>query len=85
MTGSLIREEITLIGVSGGGGFSNTQELHDMQHKEAMTAKKWEQWEQAVREELERFKEHGVFEVVNIKDLTKGVKMLTSTWTMKMK
>ena len=40
MTGSLIREEITLIGVSGGGGFSNTQELHDMQHKEAMTAKK---------------------------------------------
>ena len=56
-----------------------------MQHKEAMTAKKWEQWEQAVREELERFKEHGVFEVVNIKDLTKGVKMLTSTWTMKMK
>ena len=40
MTGSLIREEITLIGVSGGGGFSNTQELHVMQHKEAMTAKK---------------------------------------------
>ena len=27
MTGSLIREEITLIGVSGGGGFSNTQEF----------------------------------------------------------
>ena len=42
MAGSLIRDEIALIGAgaSVGGGFSNTQELHVMKYKEAMATKK---------------------------------------------
>ena len=73
MTGSSIKDEIALIGAGVGGGFTNTQELHVMKYKEAMTTSKKKEWEQAVREELNRFKEHEVFEVVNIKDVPKGV------------
>ena len=68
-----------------GGGFTNTQELHVMKYKEAMATSKQKEWKQAVGEELDRFIENDVFEVVNLKDLPKGVKMLTSTWAMKMK
>ena len=40
MAGSLIRDQIASIGAGVGGGFSNTQELHDMKYKEAMATKK---------------------------------------------
>ena len=39
-TGSLIRDEIVLIGAGVGGGFTNTQELHVMKYKEAMATSK---------------------------------------------
>ena len=84
-TGSEIRDEIALIGAGVGGGFTNTQELHVMKYKEAMATSKQKEWKQAVGEELDRFIANDVFEAVKLKDLPKGVKMLTSTWAMKMK
>ena len=50
-----------------------------------MATSKQKEWKQAVGEELDRFIENDVFDVVNIKDLPREVKMLTSTWAMKMK
>ena len=79
MTGSLIKDEIALIGAGVGGGFTNTHELHVMKYREVMATSKQKEWKQVVGEELDRFIENDVFEVVNIKDLPKEVKMLTST------
>ena len=42
-------------------------------------------WTQAVQEELQRLKKHDVFEVVKLKDVPPGVKILTTTWAMKLK
>ena len=68
-----------MIGSGVGVGFTNTQELHVIKCKEAMATSKQKEWKQAVEEELDRFIENDVFEVVKLKDLPKGVKMLIST------
>ena len=83
--GADITNEIATIGAGVGGGFKDTHELHVMKYKEAMKTKDKEKWTQAVQEELERFKKHDVFDVVKLKDVPTGVKMLTTTWAMKLK
>ena len=85
MAGLNIKDDMTAVGAGVGGGFTNTQELQVMKYKEAMKTKDKEKWTQAVQEELQRFKKHDVFDVVKLEDVPPGVKMLTTTWAMKLK
>jgi hypothetical protein len=77
--------KMALVGAGIGGGFIDTNELHVMKFKEAMAGKDSVQWQKAVNEEHERMQKHYVWEPVHIKELPKGLKVLTLTWAMKKK
>ena len=50
--------EMGNIGATLGGGFENTNKLRPMKYKEAIKSKDKEKWENSVKEEYERLKEH---------------------------
>ena len=83
--GADITNEIATIGAGVGGGFKDTHELHVMKYKEAMKSPDKEKWDEAVKEELNKFKKYKVFKLVKLKDIPAGAIMLTTTWAMKKK
>jgi hypothetical protein len=71
--------EFGLIGAGIGGGFLNTSKLHVMKFDEAMTKSDKPNWDKAVLEEDDCFKDHTAFEAVNQNEVPKGTKIITST------
>jgi hypothetical protein len=56
--------EVGCVGAQIGGGFDNTNELKVMKFDEAMRIDNKPQWEQAIKEEYERFDKNKVFKKV---------------------
>ena len=79
-----IDHEVAFVGAGLGGGFKNTAELKVMKYAEAMQSDRVG-WTKAVEEEYQRMVSNKVWVPVNIVDVPKGAKVLTSTWAMKKK
>jgi len=81
---TMIIEEILSVGAGIGGGFEHTSELIPMKYHEAMK-KDPKGWGKAVPKEHERMAELGVFQPIDKNQVPKNAKILTSTWSMKLK
>ena len=68
ITGASTEVDIATVGAGVSGEFTNTHELHVMKNKEAIQTNKQtkdkENWAQVMQEELQRFKDNDVFDVV---------------------
>ena len=85
MTSTKDEEEYALVGMG-----KNTKELKMMNFNEAMATEKKGHWKKAVDKEHDRMvppngKNSPVWVVVKRKDLPAGVKVMKTTWTMKLK
>ena len=76
--------ESALVGATG-SAFHHTTELQVMKLYEALQSEDKEAWEAAVADELDRFKKHSVFEVVEKRNIPARTRPLTTTWNMKKK
>ena len=77
--------KLMLVGAGLGGGFVNTNELKVMNYKEAMKGKNKNDWIWEVADEKSRFDRFNTLTAIKKKDLPKGGKIMTSTWTTKQK
>jgi hypothetical protein len=68
-------QELGLIGAGIGGGFVHTSELKVMKFNEAMAGPNKKEWEKAVEEEHNKFKQYGVFETVKVEDVPTNAKL----------
>jgi hypothetical protein len=78
-------QDLGLIGAGIGGGFVHTSELKVMKYNEAMAGPNKKEWEKAVKEVHNKFKQYGVFETIKVDDIPTNAKVMTSTWAMKKK
>eukprot|EP00957_Ditylum_brightwellii_P121610 9274004-Ditylum_brightwellii.AAC.1 len=76
--------EVAGVGVGVEGGFVNTHGLRAMKLDEAMHTDK-DGWTKAVEEEHQRMIKNKVWMPVKLSKVTKGSKVLTSTWACKLK
>ena len=74
-----------MVGAGVGGGFDSTSELKVMNYREAMLSSDAKEWKAEVQNEKERFDKFNVITVVPRNEMKKGVKAMTTTWTMKKK
>ncbi len=65
------------------GGFTNTLKLKVMKYHEAINGPNGEAWKTEVKKEHQRMISIGVFEPVKISDLSKGTKLIDTTWAIK--
>ena len=77
--------EVCAVGARSTTAFENTNELKILKYEEAMNGSNRVKWEKAVEEEYQRFEANKCFDVVDRKDVGSSKKIMTSTWTMKMK
>jgi aspartyl/asparaginyl-tRNA synthetase len=77
--------EVGFVGAGIGGGFEQTGELNVMKYKEAMASPDKAKWEQGVEAEHEKMVTYEVFQPVDVNEIPKDAKILTSTWAMKKK
>ena len=83
--GCYAMDEYALVGAALGGGFENTNELHVLKYKEAITGPDKKQWKRAIKEEHERMVKMGVWKAVPPENVPPGTKPITSTWACKKK
>jgi hypothetical protein len=76
-------EELIRIRAALGGGFENTQELHEKKYKEATKGPDKQKWENVVFEEHERMVKNQVWRSVPNNDVPRNAKVMSSTWAMK--
>ena len=83
--GGFDQGEIGCVWAGIGGGFDDTNELHVMNYKKAMSALDRAKWDKAVAEEHARMVEHRVWMAVKASTMPKGSKIIDTTWAMKKK
>ena len=76
--------ESALVGAIG-TAFHHTVELQVRKLYQALRSEDKEAWEEAIKSEHERFKQHNVFKVCKKASLPARHKLLSSTWSMKKK
>jgi hypothetical protein len=77
--------EYVNVGAGIGGGFTNTLELKVMKYHEAINGPDGKAWKEEVRKEHQKMINKGVFELVKISELPKGIELIDTTWGMKKK
>jgi hypothetical protein len=77
--------EDAMVGAGIGGGYVNSNKLHTIKYKEAMSSKERPLWIKAIKEEFSNMTDHGVFEAVEKSKLPVNAKVLSTTWVMKKK
>ena len=87
---ALIKDEEEYVIVGMGNNFQNTKELKVMKYDEAMATENKAHWDKAVEKEHDRMvppngKNSPIWVVVKRKDLPPGVKIMKTTWAMKLK
>ena len=84
-SGSDIHQQIATVGTGVVVGFDHTSNLHVTKYDHAMKSKDKNEWKWSVEKEKESFKKHKVYKLLKRKNVPKGAKIVTSTWTMKKK
>jgi hypothetical protein len=82
---SLRSMELALIGASGGGGMKHTSKLKVLNNKMAMQNPDDEEWRKEIQNKKARFDKYNALTAIPRSLLSKGAKVLTTTWTMNLK
>ena len=77
--------EVAGVGAGTGNEFSNTAELKPMKYKAAMKCDDKDLWDEAVKEEYNKFVKYEVFKPVKRENVPKNAKFVSTTWAMKRK
>ena len=82
---ALQRMEVALIGAGVGGSISHTSQLKVLNYKKATRSPDAEEWRKEIKNKKAQFDKYNALTIIPRSLLSKGVKVLTTTWAMKQK